>query len=315
MKIADLTRKQPPMRRVLLALLPILVFSIYLFGWRSLSLLAVVVVFGYATEYFFERTRKAKPSDSFLVTCTLFALTLPPTIPYWTAAVGIIFGLAFGKQVFGGFGRNVFNPALVGRCFIYVSFPQAMTVSWVQPFSGFPGGFAKWLPEYVDTLSRATPMLSANGGEMGYSCLQLFLGTVSGSLGETSTLLIILAAAFLIYKKTANWKIMASTVLSFIVFDATLYYFKVPGVHEPVFALLSGGFLFAAVFMATDPVSAPNDDLARIIYGSAIGVITVIIRTFSLFTEGVMFAILIMNSFVPLLDITMKSLRGKAVAS
>jgi Na+-transporting NADH:ubiquinone oxidoreductase subunit B len=315
MKLVSIIRKQLPMRRVLLSLIPILIFAIYLYGWRVLSLLAVVTICGYGVEYVFERGRKTIPSESFLVTCVLFTLTLPPAIPYWIAVVGILFGLAFGKQVFGGFGRNVFNPALVGRCFIYVAFPNPMTVNWVQPFTGFPGGFGAWAPEFVDAMARATPMLQAKAGTAGYSYLQLLLGNTSGSIGESSALLILLAAIYLIYRKVVNWKVMASMALSMVALNGFLYLFKVQGVHDPLFSLLTGGFLFALVFMATDPVSSPKDGGAKIVYGVLIGIITVIIRSFSLFTEGVMFAILMVNAFVPLLDISMKSLGRKAVSS
>ena len=133
--------KQKIMTRVLISLLPVLLASVYLFGLRTLALLCVVTITGIVSEYAIMRLidgKKAKVSQALLVTCLLFTLTLPPSVPFWIAAVGIAFGVVFGKCVFGGFGRNIFNPALVGRCLIYVSFPAYMTVSWAQPFSSFP---------------------------------------------------------------------------------------------------------------------------------------------------------------------------------
>ena len=121
--------------------------------------LALVTAAGLATEYFFEKSRNGKPTDSILVSCFLFTLILPVTVPYWIAAVGIIFAVIFGKQVFGGFARNVFNPAILGRVFVFISFPAAMTNSWTQPFTGFPGGFVKWAPELTDGISSTTPWL------------------------------------------------------------------------------------------------------------------------------------------------------------
>lgn len=291
------------MRRVLISLVPIILLGVYLFGLRVLVLLAVVTVAGVVTEYimlcYSNPGKPVKIPEAILVTCVLFTLTLPPTIPIWIAIVGIVFGVFFGKAVFGGFGRNIFNPALVGRCFIYISFPSYMTLSWMQPFQELPGGFLRYSGG-VDAVTSSTPLiLLGSSGEIP-SYAQLILGSISGCIGETSVLLIVLAAIYLIYTKTASWKIMASTTISFLLLDAVLYAAGVG--HPPLVALLSGGFLFGTVFMTTDPITAPKNDTARIIYGVLIGVLTVIIRNFSLFTEGIMFAILLANIFVPLIE-------------
>ena len=255
---------------------------------------------------------KAKVSEALFVTCLLYTLTLPPSVPFWIAAVGIAFGVVFGKCVFGGFGRNIFNPALVGRCLIYVSFPAYMTVSWAEPFSGFPGGFISW-SSGVDAMTSATPMILFNKEGIITDHLRLFLGNISGSLGETSALIILVAAVYLIVTKTASWKIIASCLASFAVFGSILY---LAGVikPDPLFSILSGGFLFAAVFMATDPISAPKQETSKYIYGALIGVVAMVIRAFSLFTEGIMFAILIVNAFVPLLDRNIKMLNDRRKA-
>ena len=307
--------KQKIMTRVLISLLPVLLASVYFFGLRTLVLLSVVTITGIISEYGIMRLidgNKAKVSEALFVTCLLFTLTLPPSVPFWIAAVGIAFGVVFGKCVFGGFGRNIFNPALVGRCLIYVSFPAYMTIAWAEPFSGFPGGFISWSGG-VDAMTSATPMILLNKEGIITDHLRLFLGNISGSLGETSALLILVAAVYLIVTKTASWKIIVSCLASFAVFGSILY---LTGVIEadPLFSILSGGFLFAAVFMATDPISAPKQEVSKYIYGALIGVVAMVIRAFSIFTEGIMFAILIVNAFVPLIDRNIKMLNDRIKA-
>jgi Na+-transporting NADH:ubiquinone oxidoreductase subunit B len=229
--------------------------------------------------------------------------------------VGIVFGVVFGKEVFGGFGRNVFNPALVGRAFVYVSFPAFLTGQWTQNFSSVLGGFTAWVGSPIDELASATPMLiyRASGEMVEY--WKLLVGYVSGSLGETSALIIILAGIYLLVTKTASWETMLSTTLSFIVFDTIFNFINSQSVPNPVFGILSGGFLFAVVFMATDPISSPKTKEAKFIYGSIIGLVTVVIRGFALFSGGVMFAILIGNTFAPILDELVKYLKKRKKAS
>ena len=302
-KLGNLFMKQKMMTKVLISLAPVLLFSLWLFGPRTLLLLAVVTVTGILSEYGILRMingDKTKVSEAVLVSCVLFTLTLPPSTPIWVAMVGIAFGVIFGKCVFGGFGRNIFNPALVGRCLIYVSFPAYMTVSWSNPFTGFPGGLLRY-DGGADAMTAATPMLQLNNTGTATSYLSLFLGNIAGSLGETSALLILAAAVYLIITKTASWRIMVSCLVSFSALNAILYWIGT-GKADPLFSILSGGFLFATVFMATDPVSAPQNETAKVIYGLLIGLLAVVIRTFSIFTEGIMFAILIANTFAPLID-------------
>ena len=298
------------MDRVLISLIPILLLATFLFGFRTLILLAVVCLTGLITEYAAMRLvngSKAKVSESALVSCFLFTLTLPPATPYWVAALGIAFGLFFGKGVFGGFGKNIFNPALIGRCFIYISFPAYLTVRWTEPFSRFPGGLIRY-DSGVDAITSATPMVAAQGGSPDY--LSLLSGLTAGSLGETSAVLILAAAIYLLVTRSASWIIMLSTFGGFISLSTILY---ITGViqTDPLAAVLSGGILFAVVFMATDPVSAPGQLISKIIYGALIGLLSVAIRNFSLFTEGVMFAVLIANAFVPLIDRQVKTLTAR----
>ena len=303
------------MTRVLISLLPILLAAIYLFGLRTLVVLSVVTTTGILCEYGIMRLidgKKAKVSEALFVTCLLFTLTLPPTVPLWIATVGIAFGVIFGKCVFGGFGKNIFNPALVGRCFIYVAFPAHMTIAWAEPYTGLLGGFVHWSAG-VDAMTSATPMILLGKEGVVTDYLRLFLGNISGSLGETSALLILLSAVYLIVTKTASWKIIVSCVASFAIFSTVLY---LTGTiqADPLFSILSGGFLFAAVFMATDPISAPRQDLSKYIYGALIAIVALVIRAFSLFTEGIMFAILIVNAFVPLIDRNIKNLKDRKKA-
>lgn len=310
-KLGDVFLKQKLMRRVIAGLLPILVFSIYLFGFRVLTLLALVTAAGLICEYLMMRLingSKAKISEAVLVTCLLYTLTLPPRTPYWVALIGIIFGVVFGKGMFGGFGRNIFNPALVGRCLIYISFPAHLTIAWTNPFSGFPAGFARFTAD-ADAFTAATPISElGTSAQPGY--LQLLLGNTGGSLGETSALLILAVAAWLIVSKTASWKIMLSCFISFTFLAAILFLTEVIE-PDPLYTVLSGGFVFATVFMATDPISAPNRDDAKVVYGVAIGLLALVIRSFSLFNEGIMFAILIANTFAPLFDRQLKVLADK----
>lgn len=306
-KLLNLFMKQKMMRTVIISLLPIVAASIYFYGWRTLILLAVVTVFGTLTEYYFEKTRKKKVSEAVIVSCMLYTMTLPPTTPYWIAVVGIVFGIFFGKAVFGGFGRNVFNPALVGRAFVYVTFPEPLTISWVKVASGFPGGFAKYLTQPADVVSQATPMLLFRDTGAMVSQSSLLFGNVPGSIGETSALLILLAGAYLLYKKVASWEIMAACVAGFVGLSSILYLGGNPQIPNPLYGLISGGFLFGIVFMATDPISSPKTREAKWVFGIIIGAVTVIIRGYALFAGGMMFAILIANTFAPIMDETVKT--------
>lgn len=311
MELKNHFMKQKMMTKVLISLIPIYVFSVWLYGLRVLSLLAVVLVVGLASEYWVMRLiqgDKAKVSEAALVTCALFTLTLPPTIPYWIAGVGIVVALILAKGAFGGFGRNIFNPALVGRAFIYISFPVQMTAAWAKTYSSFPGGLFKY---GVQGLTNATPMIALETtGEL-TPLKDLILGTIPGSIGEGSVILIVLAAIYLVYTKTASLNIMLSVLLSGLGFSAL---FHLMGWSEAplLFSVLSGGFLFATVFMATDPISAPRDKLAQTIFGVIIGFSAMFIRTFSLFTEGIMFAVLIGNSFGPLVERNVKIYKARA---
>lgn len=299
-------KKQKMMRTVLISLIPVIIYGVYVFGWRVLALLAVNLVVASLTEYISQKTlyKKSQVTEAAFVTATLFTLTLPPHLPFWMSAVGVAVGIFFGKEVFGGFGRNVFNPALVGRAFIYINFPIPM-LSFSEAankgslINGL-GGFTKWTTPLLDATSGATPMHTlSEGGSI--NILDLILGTHSGSIGEISAILIVLGAAYMIYKKVASWQIMVSVLGGFAGASLLLMAFD-PSVIAPHYGILSGGLLFGSTYMATDPISAPKQSQAKWIYGTLIGVITVIIRSFSLFPGGMMFAILISIVFSPIID-------------
>ena len=286
---------QKNMRAMLIAMTPLVLFSVFLFGWRVLAVLAITNISAVITEYLFVRKKKAgKISMAVFVSAFILTLSIPPTIPLWMAAVGSIVAITFGKMVFGGFGTNIFNPAMVGRTFIYVSFANAMTVNWLKPFTSLPGGFAVW--QKLDHLTGATPMIVFRDSGAITPIKNSFFGLIAGSAGETSAFLIIIAAIYLLLTKTAKWQPMVSTLLSLTLFSFIFY-----GTN-PLPFLLTGGAMFGIVFITTDPVSMPKEKTTIWIYGIMIGFLTVLIRKMSLFAEGFMFAVLITNSFTPIIE-------------
>jgi Na+-transporting NADH:ubiquinone oxidoreductase subunit B len=319
---------------VILALMPPFVFGIYNTGYQSMLatggdlnffhvfskgviiVLPVVVVsygVGFFWEILFAVIRKHPISEGFLVTGLLFPLTLPPTIPLWQVAVGISFGVVIGKEVFGGTGRNILNPALTGRAFIFFAYPGNMSGDRVWIF------FDKAKDQIADAVSGATPLAVASlvdAGEhiesvlsgAGVSFSKLMLGVYPGSIGGTSALLCFIGAGVLILVGIASYRIIVGgilgllvmgTVLNFMAGDASNAWFSL----SPFYHLAMGGFAFGIAYMATDPVSAPGMRHAQWVYGFLIGVLTILIRVFNpAFPEGIMLAILFMNLFSPLLD-------------
>ncbi|SMP40159.1 RnfABCDGE type electron transport complex subunit D [Anoxynatronum buryatiense] len=307
-KSSGFFQRQPIMRKVLISLIPVGLGAVYLFGLRLLALLAVVTAAGIATEYIFAKKRNAKVTEAVLVTSVLFTLSLPVATPFWVAVVGIVFGVLFAKEVFGGFGRNVFNPAIVGRTFIFISFPEFLTASWSQVFTGFPGGFVRYMASPLDTLTQATPLALARAGEtLPFS--QVIWGYTSGSMGETSVVLLLLGGTFLVLKKAADWKLMAAPMIGFMGFTSILKLAGVAGIPHPLYGMFTGAFFFLCIYFVTEPTTAPKTVPAKWVYGILIGMITVLIRYFGIFVEGASFAILIMNTFVPIMDEGVKYLK------
>jgi Na+-transporting NADH:ubiquinone oxidoreductase subunit B len=247
-------------------------------------------------ELIFSSIRKHEINEGFLVTGLLFPLIVPPTIPLWQVAVGIIFGVVIGKEVFGGTGKNIFNPALTARAFLFFAYPAQIS------------GDAVWTA--VDGFSGATPLAQAAAGGMEaikFSWNDAFIGFIPGSMGETSTVLCIIGAGMLIASGIGSWRIMLSMLLGMV--GMTLVFNMIGSTTNPMFELtpawhlVLGGFAFACVFMATDPVSAAMTNTGRFIYGFAIGAMGVLIRVVNpAYPEGWMLAILFMNSMAPLID-------------
>ena len=296
--------KQPMMRRVLYALIPLYLYALWMYGVRTLLSALVVFACGIGTEWVFERKKSGKVSEAVLVTCALYAVAFPPKTPLWILAVGIIFATALGKGVYGGFGRNIFNPAITGRAFVYISFAIVLSASYTS--------FGSFGMNAVDVVASATPLGMMRAGQP-VDILVLLLGARAGALGEGMILLVAAAAVYLIATKTASWRIIAGSIVAAAVLNAALFFGGVARAL-PMESLLAGSFLFMTVFMATDPVSAPKRPASHYIYGALIGAIVVIIRTFSAFPEGTSFAILFGNTFANLIDIAVDGLSKKPAA-
>lgn len=289
---APLFQKQIMMRRMLYALVPLFLFSTYLYGWRVPALTLVVFALGIITEYIFARRKNKPVSEAVLVTCSLYTLSLPPMVPLWIAGIGIIFAVVFAKEVYGGFGRNIFNPAIAGRLFIYITFPNVMTRAWAVP-----GNFGM-----IDTITSATPLEFLKAGQDS-DLFTLLYGNRTGSIGESATILIVLAAIYLIWTKTANWRIILATLGSALLTVVVINFFDPSKDINLLHYMLSGSILFVAVFIATDPITAPKKVKSLIVYGVIIGSVSMVVRTYSLFPEGTSFGVLMANTFASLLDI------------
>jgi len=276
------------MSTVILALVPSAAASIVFFGWRAVMLIVVSYVAGGLVEVIFAVIRKKPVEEGFLVTGLIFPLILPPTTPWWVVVVGIVFGVFFGKEIFGGTGRNIFNPALVGRLFITIAFPQIMSTSWLPPFA--------------DAITAATPLMIYKSTHVIPPLWNLLLGQTAGSMGETFRLGVIAGGLFLMLTRVSNFR----TVVSYLGTVAVLAWIGnllFPAqVAPPLFQLLAGGLLFGAMFMATDPVSSCYTRAGKWAFGIGCGFFTVLIRSFSGYVEGVMFSIVFMNAFAPLID-------------
>ncbi|MBD3305342.1 RnfABCDGE type electron transport complex subunit D [candidate division KSB3 bacterium] len=276
------------MGMVLLSLLPTTFAAIYFFGWPAIQIIVASYVAGGLVEVTFALIRNKDIEEGFLVTGLIFPLTLPPTTPLWVVMVGSAFGVFFGKEVFGGTGRNIFNPALVGRLFITIAFPQIMSTAWQAPFT--------------DTVTSATPLSVYKSARAIPAIMDLVLGQTTGSMGELFRLGIVVGGIFLMVTKVSNWRVPVSYLASVFVLAGVGTIFMPAQIAGPGFQLISGGLLFGAMFMATDPVTSPFTNSGKYIFGISCGLLTVLIRAFSGYTEGVMFSIICMNALAPLID-------------
>lgn len=299
---------------VIVALLPATLAGIYFYGLRVLAIIVVSYLFGGITEVCFAAGRRKEIHEGFLVTGLIFPLVLPPTIPLWMVALGVVFGVFFGKEVFGGTGRNIFNPALVGRVFLSLAFPGYFATKWQEP--GLAGFIRFFTSE--DAITSATPLINFKSSpeilkEIDYT--SLLFGTTPGSIGETFRIGIIIGGLFLIFIKISDWRIPLSYLLSAGIFSLLANSFvSAEKFAPPLFQLLSGGLLFGAFFMATDPVTSPLTFGGKWICGVFLGIFTVLFRGLSGFAEGVMFAILLMNAISPLIDTIVVNIKFKKVA-
>lgn len=300
---------------VWIASLPIILAGVYFFGPYSLVVMFLCIFTAMATEAIIQMAKtpnyRLRPfvynlltneritimDGSALVTGLLLAFNLPPQVPFWLPIVGAAVAISLGKQIFGGLGQNIFNPALFARAFLMAAWPAQMS-SWVAPFP-----WEKWLSQvswspstwYYDAVSSATPLTLMKQQGASTPILDLFLGNVGGCIGEVSALAILIGAAYLFYKGTITWHIPVPYIGTVFVLSAILG-------KDPIFHLFAGGLFLGAFFMATDVVTSPVTKQGRIIFGVGCGVLTVLIRLFGSYPEGVSYSILIMNACTPLID-------------
>ena len=287
------------MYAVIASLAPVVAASLYFFRFKALALLLSCIAACLVTEALFLWLRK-KPLHSLrdgsaVITGILLAMTLPPSLSLELAIIGAVVATAIGKQVFGGLGYNIFNPALVGRAFLQTAFPVAMT-TWIPPAA-----------LKIQTATFATPL-----GNLRFQdaiaegtltpLKDLFTGNVGGCLGETSAFALILGALFLLSRRVIDWRIPLGILLSLTAFTGAFWLANPEKYASPLFHILAGGFLIGAFFMATDMVTSPITPLGTWIYALGIGIVIGLIRLFGGFAEGVMYSILFMNAFVPLLN-------------
>lgn len=294
------------MRGVIYALLPALAVSIYTFGLGALVVTGIAVLSCMAFEYLIVRYLLKQESTigdgSAIITGILLAFNVPSNLPWWIIVIGSAVAMGIGKLTFGGLGNNPFNPALVGRVFLLVSFPVQMT-SWPQAVSTWS----------FDAVTGATPLGLLKEGlragdtvpvmmEQMPSYVNLLFGFQGGSLGEMSAVALVLGLVYMLYRKIITWHIPVSMLGTIAVLTGIFWLINPDQYADPVFHLLTGGVLLGAIFMATDYVTSPTTYRGMIIFGVGIGLITVLIRLFGAFPEGVSFAILIMNAFVPIIN-------------
>ena len=284
---------------VFIALIPAYIAGLYFFGLGALiiSVTAVLscVLFEYLIQRFILKGSITITDGSAALTGILLAFNLPSNLPVWEVVVGSFVAIGLAKMSFGGLGNNPFNPAIVARVFLLISFPAQMT-TWPKPIP--------FNPAYLDAVTAATPLAILKGqfSEVP-TTLNLFLGNVGGSMGEVSALALLIGFAYLLIRKIITWHIPVSILVTVALFTGILHYANPDAfIGSPEFHLLTGGLILGSIYMATDYVTSPMTSRGMLIFGVGIGVITVIIRVFGAYPEGVSFAILIMNAFTPLIN-------------
>ena len=289
------------MRDVVIAMMPAVIVSVLFYGWSELLVLGVSVASCVLLEYLITKFLLKKPCTvcdmSAVVTGVLLALNLPATTPWWVIFIGAVVAIGVAKMTFGGLGQNLFNPAIVGRVFLLISFPTYMT-DWTRP-QGFIGGG-------IDAISGATPLgLAKEGGVAaieGLDYMDMLFVNIGGSAGELSAIAILIGFVYLLARRVIKPYITLSILVTVAAFSGIFWAINPAEFTDPVFNLLTGGILLGSVFMATDYVTSPMSNVGGIIFGVGIGIITMLIRYFGAYPEGMSFAILIMNSVVPLIN-------------
>ncbi len=283
---------------VLIALIPAFLVSLYCFGLGALIVTATsvlaCVIFEYLIQRFLMKKEPTLCDGSAILTGVLLASNVPSNLPIWIILIGALAAIGIGKMSFGGLGNNIFNPALVGRVFLLISFPAQMT-TWPVP-DVFP-------MTYTDAETGATILSSLHeGGAPLPAMVDMLIGRIGGSLGEISAIALLLGFAFMLWKKIITWHIPVSILATVFVFTGILYLINPTVYVNPFIHLLSGGLLLGSIFMATDYVTSPMSKNGMIVYGIGIGLLTAVIRIFGSYPEGMSFAILIMNAFTPLIN-------------
>lgn len=282
------------MRDVIIALTPVIIAAIYLFGWLAVKQLMICVAACMAAETILMRMRMRSISLndlSALVTGLILGLSLPATAPWYVGCIGSCVAMGVGKMVFGGLGMNIFNPAMVGRAFVMIAFAGSLAAS----------GYV-YLGGGVDIISQATPLTAYKQSGISTSLIALFWGRTNGSLGETSAAACLLGGIYLCVRRTASWEIPASVILSAMVIAGGVNLFNPAAAWTAFHHLLGGALLFGAFFIATDPVTSPLTPKGKWIFGAGIGTLVMVLRLFSGYPEGIMFAVLLMNAVTPLIN-------------
>lgn len=275
-----------------LALAPSIAAALVFFGLYQILIILTAVIFAVGTEALIQFIRKKEITwfdGSAALTGLLLALTLPPNFSLSATAIGSVVAIGIGKQIFGGLGYNIFNPALVGRAFLQAAFPVQIT-TWTKP------NYA------VDTISSATPLAAFKFDKIITETSSLAIGNVGGSLGETSAIAVLIGGIFLMVVGIVNWRIPISMIIGMVVFGGILWGINPQQYPSPIFQIFAGSFLFGAMFMATDWVTSPITNKGMWIFGLGISLVLVVIRIFGGLPEGVMYSILIMNAFVPMIN-------------
>ncbi len=297
---------------VIIGLVPAMAAAGYYFRSYALILISTCVISSVVTEWLCNLIRKKENSlgdFSAVVTGIILALSLPPSVPVWAAIIGSVFSIAIGKMVFGGLGANVFNPAMVGRAFLTVSFGALMT-TWTVPAT-IDATMPKISAENtIDARTQATPLAFSKEAIKGKKEIaavneqlkSTIAGEVGGCLGETSAVALLIGGLYLMIRRTINFHIPFAVIVSAVAFAGIFYLTDSDKYAQPVFHLTSGGLLLCAFFIATDPVTAPLTPKGMWIFGTGIGVLIILIRTIGEYPEGVMYAVLLMNAVTPLID-------------